>query len=74
MTVTPTLIIELNVNCPECNHYFDMVIDTNLNEEGWLLNEILPEDEHWSTAHEEFKANVICPECSVEFDVEGVEW
>ena len=72
--VKPTLSIELNVDCPECNHCFDMVAETNLNEEGWLLNQVIPDKGRWVDAHETFMAVVICPECSVEFQVEGVEW
>lgn len=71
--VTPTLSIELNINCPECDHYFDLVADTNLNEEGWLLDQVLPE-ETWTDAHKHFKCSAICPECSVDIDVEGVNW
>jgi uncharacterized protein YbaR (Trm112 family) len=73
MTVKPKLSIELMVNCPECGHHFDMVEDTNLNEEGWLLDQILP-DGCWAEEHENFEAEVICPHCSVEFPVKGVEW
>ena len=72
-TVRPSLSIELTVTCPTCEHFFDMVADTNLNEEGWLLNQILPE-ESWANAHDSFKCHVNCPECSVEFDVHGVQW
>ena len=71
--VKPTLLIELNVRCPECNHYFDMVNETNLNEEGWLLNQLLPEGT-WTNEHENFECAVTCTECSVEFEVAGVDW
>jgi len=71
--VRPTLTIKLNVNCPECDYLFDMVEETNLNEEGWLLNKLLPESE-WANAHDNFECSVICPKCSVEFDVKGVNW
>lgn len=71
--VMPNLSIELNVTCPECEYYFDMVEDTNLNEEGWLLKQILSE-EAWACAHERFECNVICPHCSTEFKAKGVNW
>ena len=71
--VTPTLIINLNVDCPECGNYFDLVNDTNLNEEGWLLDQVLPEG-CWVDEHKNFECSVTCPECSVEFDVHGVNW
>jgi len=71
--VKATLTIKLTVTCPACEHYFDLVRDTDLNEEGWLLNQVLPE-ESWASAHENFKCHVNCPVCSVTFDVAGVEW
>jgi hypothetical protein len=71
--VKPTLVIELNAECPECGHYFDLVADTSLNDDGWLLNNVLPE-KCWMDSHEQFKCQAICPECSVEFDVAGVDW
>jgi len=71
--VKPTLVIELNVECPECDHGFDLVADTNLNEEGWLLDKVLPE-KCWIEEHKHFKCHAICPECSVEFEVAGVDW
>lgn len=72
-TVKPTLVIELNITCPECGNCFDLVNDTDLNDEGWLLNKVLPK-ECWVDAHEHFECSAICPECSVEFDVKGVDW
>jgi hypothetical protein len=71
--VRPTLSIEMNVTCPECEHYFDLVEDTNLNEEGWLLDQVLPDDT-WIDAHASFECTATCPECSVEFECQGVEW
>lgn len=72
-TVRPTLSIEMMVTCPHCSHYFDLVEDTNLNEEGWLLNQVLPEDT-WIEAHKNFECSAHCPECSVDIDFKGVEW
>jgi len=72
-TVKPTLIIQLNIDCPECEHFFDLVNDTNLNEEGWLLNQVLPED-CWVDEHKNFECSVVCPKCSVEFNIKGVDW
>jgi len=69
--VRPTLLIEMNVTCPGCSHYFDLVADTNLNEDGWLLDQVLPEDT-WIDAHAAFECTTICPKCSAEFECEGV--
>lgn len=73
MTIRPRLSIKLNVTCPKCEYYIDMIEDTDLNEEGWLLDQVLPAG-NWSTEHEKFKCRVTCPECSSDFNVEGVEW
>jgi len=71
--VKATLMITLTVTCPGCEHFFDLVSETDLNEEGWLLDQCLPE-QTWSTAHENFECHVNCPRCSLTFDVAGVEW
>ena len=72
-TVKSTLSIELTVTCPKCDHFFDMVSDTDLNEEGWLLNQVLP-DTAWIYSHNDFRCTVECPECGTFFEVAGVEW
>jgi len=71
--VKPFLSIKLIIDCPECAHHFDLIQDTDLNEEGWLLNQVLPETS-WIDAHNNFKCSATCPECSVTFDVAGIEW
>ena len=63
---TPYLSVKLTVTCPECEHWFDMVNDTDLNEEGWLLDQVLP-DGHWSEEHKKFECTVTCPECKKRF-------
>ena len=72
-TVKASLSIELNVNCSECDHDFDLFSDTDLNDEGWLFNNAIPEDD-WGRAHENFKCCAICPHCSVELDIKGINW
>lgn len=71
--VRTTLSITLTVTCPECGHFFDLVSDTQLNDEGWLLDQVLP-DQTWTEAHENFECGVICPKCSVELKTRGVDW
>jgi rubredoxin len=70
--VSASLSISIDVTCPECGHYFDLA-DTNLNEEGWIYQEALPEKD-WHTAHENFKCSATCPHCSVEFPVGRINW
>jgi DNA-directed RNA polymerase subunit RPC12/RpoP len=69
-----SLQITLTVNCPYCEEYFDLVADTNLNEEGWLLDEALPCEGHWADSHEKFETEVVCPKCSSDFIVKGIDW
>ena len=71
---TTSLEINLHVDCPECKNYFDLVDDTDLNEEGWLLDQVLPCEGAWIDEHGKFKTKAICPECNVEFLVKGINW
>jgi hypothetical protein len=71
--VRATLIIELNVDCPECIHGFDLIADTNLNEEGDLMRQTIADDRWEVDADYRLKCWTICPECSVEFEVQGVD-
>ena len=72
---TPTLTIMLNVNCPHCDNYFDLLNDTDLNECGELLDDVCPTDgSHWSKVHETFSWLVDCPKCGEQFEAEKVEW
>lgn len=73
-TVPADLVMELNVDCPECGYSFDLFKDTRLNDEAELYHEVI-DDERWDIpADERLKCSPICPECSVEFDVKGVNW
>lgn len=71
-TVKAELVIELNVQCPECDHEFDMLKDTDLNDEGWLLNQVLDDDRWKIDAEDRLKCSPLCPKCSTWFDVKGV--
>lgn len=73
ITAKPRLVIEMIVDCPECEHTFDLVADTKLNEEGWLLDQVLPA-ETWTNAHDNFECSAICPKCSVDIDIKGVDY
>lgn len=68
-----TLSIEINVSCPGCDHYFDLVTDTDLNDGGSLFDEVMP-DSPWIDAHEKFHETVNCPECHKDFEVNGIDW
>ena len=73
-TVEAALVIELNVTCPHCDHYFDLVSETGLNDEGGLFNQVLS-DERWKVdASERLSCAVNCPECKQKINIKGVAW
>ena len=73
MAVIPDLIIEINVSCPNCSNYFDLLVETNLNDEGELLAMALP-DGAWVDEHEKFECEVVCPNCKTKFSCKGLNW
>lgn len=72
-TVKATLVMELNVDCPECDHTFDLFRTSN-NDGGALYRQVLDDDRWEISADERLKTWAYCPECSVAFDVKGVVW
>jgi len=73
-SVKATLVIELNVECPECQHKFDILKQKSINSEGQILNELLDNLRWKRDADELIECCTHCPNCSVEFDVYGVNW
>ena len=72
--IRAALCIELNVTCPECQYYFDLFRDVpGTNDEGELYQLAMP-DSDWSRAHDNFHCHTHCPQCSVEFEVKGIEY
>jgi ssDNA-binding Zn-finger/Zn-ribbon topoisomerase 1 len=69
------LNIELNVTCPHCDEYFDLmeVEGGRLNDEGHLIKQACP-DGFWSESHDQFEEKVNCPECGFEIDIKGIDW
>jgi len=70
----PSLVINVNVECPECGYFLDLINDTALKEDGWLLDKVLPKEGCWTTEHKKFNATVTCPECGIEFKAKGIDW
>ncbi len=68
-----SLNIELNVDCPECHNYIDLLTVTHLNDDGWLLGKVCPSGD-WSESHRKFECSVKCPDCGEDFNVEGIRW
>jgi hypothetical protein len=73
-TTRASLDITLVVSCPECEHLFDLLTDTDLNDEGYLLEETIT-DKAWKRDEDErLECTAGCPECGEEFNVKGVNW
>lgn len=69
----PTLTMSLSTECPECETVFN-AFDCSANDEGDLYRQLLP-DERWDIdTSKRLKAAVICPNCSVYVELEGVIW
>ena len=69
-SVSATLVMELNVNCPECGKRFDL-FRSSFNDDG----ELHRQTDRWEIpAEDRLHAHVHCPECSGEFEVNGVIW
>ncbi|KZX78267.1 hypothetical protein A3715_31740 [Oleiphilus sp. HI0009] len=73
MSVKATLVMELNVECPECEHDFNL-FDSSQNDEGQLYNQVLPDDRWSIPADYRLDTYTHCPECSIKFEVKGVIW
>ena len=66
--INPMLTIEIMIECPHCEHYFNLIDCDGLSDDAWIY-EILFSDDGWgckdfSKIHldsfdEEFK----CPKC-----------
>jgi len=65
---TPTLSIELNVHCPLCSAY------VNLLKNNWLLDELFLTNLPWAEHLPTIERTVTCPDCKGEFILDGVYW
>ena len=78
-TVSAELSIEVNVDCPSCGWYIDLLNerDTNgndHNDDGYVLTSACG-DGQWTELHQKFEVNgVTCSQCKTEFNVKGMEW
>jgi len=72
-TIEATLIIELNVSCPKCGNYFNLLDYGGLNDEGEMINAACPSID-WSESHKNFREEVNCPDCDEKMIIEGISW
>lgn len=79
ITVSATLIIEVIVECPECEERIDLLSEEDTdncphNDDGYLIKQAIP-DGDWRESHNNFKCeNVTCTECKTDFNVKVLEW
>lgn len=71
-TTVAFLHIEINLLCPYCYSYIDLIGDTNLNEEGSVLKEVVLNN-GLGESHETFERKFNCPECEKGIHVKGIE-
>jgi len=71
MSVTGTLNISIDVWCPECGKLIDLLSITNLLDDGWIYDVVMPQNKHWSGACKDFSEEYLesfgedfkCPHC-----------
>ncbi|MCP5016723.1 MAG: hypothetical protein GY938_15875, partial [Ketobacter sp.] len=67
-SVEAALTIELNVDCPHCSHYFDLMTYKDLNVDGAITSAACPNGQ-WVEMHRAFTEDVECPECGGAIEV-----
>lgn len=78
-TVSATLNIKVNVECPHCDSYIDLLnpddtSDYYHNEDGHILEQTCPNG-YWVDEHKKFSVDdVACTECKGIFNVKELEW
>ena len=70
--VNVTLQISCLVVCPECDFIFDLFEMDSLIDDGYIYEELLPEDECWGKDH--WGEIVQCPECKEKIAIDMVEY
>lgn len=75
-TVIADLVIELTVECPDCENNFNLLSpETGLNDEGELIREAISDDRWEIDASERIEVKgVKCPDCKHVFNVKGLNW
>ena len=74
MPRTATLRIELYVECPHCENVFDLLTDTSLNDDGYLIKQAISDDRWAIPAEDRIECEPECPQCETVFNVKGLEW
>ena len=78
-TVTANMSIEINVDCPHCEHLINLLDESDTDgvahdDECAVLKQAIP-DGHWHEEHKKFKVDdVTCTNCKGSFNVKELEW
>jgi hypothetical protein len=78
--VQAVLNISVNVDCPHCGYYIDLLDtrDTNnipVNDDNLVMSQACPSGGIWIDSHEKFEIEEVqCGECKRSFSVQGMEW
>jgi predicted RNA-binding Zn-ribbon protein involved in translation (DUF1610 family) len=75
------LNITAEYECPHCEKSLDL-FETDLTDDGWLYQLLMPDDNHWSGACKDFSKEHIdnfgedfsCPECGEIIDIGEVTY
>ena len=72
-TVTATLVMRLDAQCPYCHNTIDLFKEDS-NDEGQLYDDAIS-DAAWEKPQEErVECDVECENCDTEFKVKGLFW
>ena len=72
--IIASLYISISAQCPECEKNIELLTDTDLNDDGWLMQQACPDEGAWSDAHEKFECVVACPECNTKLHLKDIDW
>ena len=73
-TVSASLCIEVNVECPYCDEYLNLLNINGLNDEGEVMSQACPSEGLWCDAHKELEVDFECPSCGKTVNVKGIDW
>lgn len=72
-TVEASLSIEVNVECPHCEEYINLMEFGDLNEEGFISMQAVPSGD-WSEPHDNFELDINCNGCGKEINIRRIAW
>lgn len=64
--------IEINVECPHCEEYINLLELDEMVEEGYIYVRCFPDGEQWGCNG--LNETIECPECKKDFIIEDVQY